>query len=112
SATVIVPMLPALLLCAALAAAAAPPAPLPPARIQYDDGQDPMGNRTFRTTTLRQQISLAGEWDFAVDPDDRGRAESWFTKFPENRALLTVPGTWNTSPAFWPYIGAAWHRRT
>ena len=71
-----------------------------------------MGNRTFRTTSVRQQISLAGEWEFAADPDDRGRAESWFSRFPEKRALLTVPGSWNTSPAFWPYIGAAWHRRT
>src|SRR4051794_24107251 len=108
-------MRPALLLSAALACsafAAAPPAPLPPALLQYDDGQDPMGNRTFRTTSLRQQISLSGEWDFVIDPDDRGRAESWVTRFPENRSLLSVPGTWNTSPAFWPYIGAAWHRRT
>jgi beta-glucuronidase len=70
-----------------------------------------MGNRTFRTTTLRHQISLAGDWDFATDPDDRGRAASWFTNFPDSRATLTVPGTWNTHPAFWTYIGAAWHRR-
>jgi beta-glucuronidase len=96
--------------CGALAGI--PPAPLPPARLQYDDGQDPIGNRTFRTTTLRHQIPLAGDWDFAIDPDDRGRAEVWFTRFPEGAGAIAVPGSWNTHARYWAYIGAAWYRRT
>jgi beta-glucuronidase len=87
-------------------------APLPPARLQYDDGQDAMGNRLFRTTSLRTQIPLAGDWDFHTDPADRGRAAAWFRDFPTPETALAVPGTWNTSAAFWSYLGAAWYRRT
>lgn len=104
-----------LMICAAVlqcAWAADPPSPLPPVRMQFDDGQDAMGNRTFRTTTLRRQIPLGGDWDFAIDPDDRGRAESWFVNFPDKHSAISVPGSWNTHPSFWSYIGAAWHRRT
>src|SRR6266498_3765267 len=78
------------------ALAASPPAPLPPPRMLVDDGQDAMGNRTFRTTTLRQQISLSGDWDFVTDPEDRGRADSWHTRFPASHSAIAVPGTWNT----------------
>jgi beta-glucuronidase len=97
---------------ARLAAAGTPPAPLPAVRMQFDDGQDAMGARTFRTTTIRRQIPLAGDWDFATDPGDRGRAEEWFARFPERHAAIAVPGSWNTHAAFWSYTGAAWYRRT
>lgn len=80
--------------------------------MQYDDGQDAMGNRAFRTTTARRQVSLSGDWDFRTDPEDAGRRAEWFRNFPAPETALAVPGTWNTHAAFWPYIGVAWYRRT
>ncbi|HEY3130627.1 MAG TPA: hypothetical protein VGL91_14310 [Acidobacteriota bacterium] len=35
-----------------------PPSALPVAKIAYNDGQDPMGSRLFRTTEPRVQINL------------------------------------------------------
>ncbi|MBZ5625886.1 MAG: hypothetical protein LAQ69_45435, partial [Acidobacteriia bacterium] len=54
-----------------------PPFVLPPARMVFDDGQDAMASRLFRTTTSRPQVSLiavvllsslVGQWFRAPDP--------------------------------------------
>jgi beta-glucuronidase len=89
-----------------------PPFALPTARMQHSDEQDPMGERLFRTTSTRTQISLAGYWQFRTDPKDEGRAHGWHRTVPAPETSLWVPGTWNTHPRYWPYIGAAWFQRT
>jgi hypothetical protein len=66
---------------------------LPPARMSYDDGQDAMSSRLFRTTTLRRQVNLAGWWDFASDRLDAGETSRYFEKFPQPETQLWVPGT-------------------
>ncbi len=89
-----------------------PPSVLPPASMQWDDGQDPMRSRLFRTTTYRTQINLGGWWDFATDPDDRGETQRYFTVFPRPETSLWVPGTWNAVARYWNYVGPAWYRRS
>src|SRR5690242_15626170 len=88
-----------------------PPYVLPPARISYDDGQDAMSARLFRTTTLRRQVNLSGWWDFVSDKADAGESARYFEKFPDPETQLWVPGTWNAQPRYWQYLGAGWFRR-
>ncbi|MFB0515608.1 MAG: hypothetical protein ACETWG_03270, partial [Candidatus Neomarinimicrobiota bacterium] len=70
-----------------------PPSVLPVARMDYDDGQDPMGSRLFRTTSTRTQINLSGFWDFVLDPDSTGEEKGYATNFPEPETRQWVPGT-------------------
>ncbi len=83
---------------------AVPPTVVPLTRMAYDDGQDAMNSRLFRTTTLRTQIDLGGWWDFAPDPKDTGQA-------PPPETKLWVPGTWNSVARYWNYVGPAWYQR-
>ncbi len=89
-----------------------PPYVLETARIDFDDGQDPMDSRLFHTTTIRMQISLRGFWDFVTDPERTGELNNYFAQFPEPETQLWVPGTWNATARYWQYQGAAWLQRT
>ena len=43
----------------------------------------------------RESVDLGGEWEFRMDPEDRGLAEKWFEeKIPFDRKIR-VPGAWN-----------------
>lgn len=88
-----------------------PPYVLPPAKLAWDDGQDAMGSRLFKTTSLRRQVNLSGLWDFVPDPGDRGEPDRYFEHFPRPETKLWVPGTWNSQPRYWQYEGAGWYRR-
>lgn len=89
-----------------------PPTVLPPARMVYDDGQDAMGNRLFRTTSTRSQINLAGLWKFVHDPEAAGETRRFFAAFPPPETMLSVPGSWNAQARYWQYVGPAWLERT
>ncbi len=84
---------------------------LPGPAMSVDDGQDVVMNRLYRTTSARQQISLAGLWDFKVDAADQGEALGYPTSFPQPDTQVWVPGSWNTIPRYWQYQGTAWFRR-
>lgn len=88
------------------------PSVLQTARLDFDDGQDLMGSRLFRTTTIRTQINLNGFWDFVADPDGIGESKNYFVRFPEPETRLWVPGTWNATARYWQYQRAAWLHRT
>ena len=88
-----------------------PPSVLPPARMAHDDGQDAMGDRLFRTTALRTQVSLNGWWDFVSDPDDTGESNHFFENFPAAETALWAPGTWNAQARYWQYVGKGWYHR-
>ncbi len=104
-----------LVLCAQKATITAPempPSVLPVARMNWDDGQDAMGSRLFRTTTTRTQVQLGGFWDFVTDPQGLGETQRYFDRFPAPETRMWVPGTWNTYPRYWHYQGPAWMRRS
>src|ERR1051325_5334296 len=43
----------------------------------------------------RDTIDLSGEWEFRMDPEDRGRAEKWFEPGTAFDRKILVPGAWN-----------------
>lgn len=89
-----------------------PASTLPAPKMKFDDGQDPMRERLFRTTTRRTQIDLGGWWDFAADPSDSGEKSGYAASLPRAETRLWVPGTWNSSARYWNYAGPAWYQRT
>jgi beta-glucuronidase len=84
---------------------------LPGPVMSVDDGQDPVMNRLFRTTTARRQTNLGGLWDFKVDPSDRGESKGFTSTFPHPDTQVWLPGSWNTIARYYQYLGAAWFRR-
>lgn len=82
-----------------------------PATDVYSQGDDAMGVRLFKTTSIRKQVNLAGFWQFIPDPDDVGESSQYFKVFPKADADLYVPGTWNTNPKYWQYEGTGWYKR-
>jgi len=40
-------------------------------------------------------VDLSGEWDFRMDPEDRGTAERWFEPGTAFDRKIHVPGAWN-----------------
>ncbi|MFC1619614.1 glycoside hydrolase family 2 protein [Candidatus Neomarinimicrobiota bacterium] len=89
-----------------------PPYVLPAAKMEYDDGQDPMDCRLFRTTTTRLQINLSGFWEFITDPENEGEDKGYAEQFPHPDTYQWVPGTWNATARYWQYQGPAWYNRT
>lgn len=87
------------------------PSVLSPVLIDYDDGEDLMHSRLFKTTTTRQQINLAGFWDFIPDPANIGESKNYHIDFPTLETRLWVPGTWNATARYWQYQGPAWFKR-
>ncbi len=77
----------------------------------WDDGQDAMRSRLFRTTTVRTQIDLGGWWDFTADPGDVGESRAYYANFPAAETALWVPGTWNAVARYWNYVGPGWYKR-
>jgi len=72
----------------------------------------------------RETISLAGEWRFELDRENKGIAENWFAKeLPE---AISLPGTTDEAEKgdlvdercddrlsrIWRWIGPAWYQRT
>ncbi len=68
-------------------------------------------------------ISLAGEWQFKLDPDSRGVEDEWFSIVYEDKVVL--PGTTDENKKgifkderrddrlsrIWYWVGAAWYQR-
>jgi beta-glucuronidase len=83
----------------ALAAGAiAPPAPSP---IAAD-------------ATVRDAVSLCGEWWFRTDPEAAGEQQRWYETRQSTGPWrsVNVPHTWQVDPAFTDYRGVAWYLRT
>jgi beta-glucuronidase len=56
---------------------------------------------------------LSGPWRFAVDPEATGHTQGWaLPDFDDDDwQTVTVPHTWNVTPAYTNYTGIAWYRR-
>lgn len=63
--------------------------------------------------SITRELSLCGNWNFHIDPNNAGTRESWqapahsTADWPE----VTVPHTWQVHPALADYRGLAWYRR-
>jgi beta-glucuronidase len=88
-----------------------PPYVLPDPQFMRDIIPDPMQSRLFKTTDIRDQINLAGFWQFKTDPDERGEADSYFESILDPETQLWIPGSWNATPRYWQYQGIAWYER-
>lgn len=88
-----------------------PASTLPAPQLNFDDGQDPMQARLFRTTSRRTQIDLGGWWEFTPDPDNTGETGGYSNGLPRPETRLWVPGTWNAAARYWNYMGPAWYQR-
>jgi beta-galactosidase/beta-glucuronidase len=58
-------------------------------------------------------LSLAGAWRFAVDPEAAGHVRGWAEPIFDDSTweVVTVPHTWNVMAAYHSYEGIAWYRR-
>jgi len=56
-----------------------------------------LGILTFscQKPAVKQKIDLSGTWNFALDPEDKGFAESWFKKYLTD--TLSLPGSLTTN---------------
>jgi len=58
---------------------------------------------------VRTVVSLDGQWDLAFDPENVGKQEEWFARFPRS-VKMQVPGVWEQiKPG---YDGVGWYRRS
>jgi beta-glucuronidase len=60
-----------------------------------------------------ESLPLAGEWRFAVDPNDAGQDMDWADPGFDDSAWtpVTVPHTWGVMEKYADYDGWAWYRR-
>ncbi|MGC5617261.1 beta-glucuronidase [Georgenia sp. Z1491] len=66
-------------------------------------------------TATRDSRRLDGIWDFALDPDGRGRDEHWFAGPLPDARDMAVPASYNDlvpDPAVKNHVGDAWYQRT
>ncbi len=59
-------------------------------------------------------VSLCGEWQFRIDPDNLGTKRTWYvTNVPgDGWQKVVVPHTWQVESALAGYRGVAWYRRS
>ncbi|MCK9861097.1 glycoside hydrolase family 2 TIM barrel-domain containing protein [Paenibacillus sp. ATY16] len=67
--------------------------------------------RTFPEHHIRKTTLLDGPWDFIRDPENKGRQEKWFERFPHAEKSLYVPSCWNNELHLYDYEGIAWYRK-
>lgn len=66
----------------------------------------------------RQTLSLDGQWEFQLDPNNRGEAEQWYAGGKKLSDKIKVPGAWDAQ-GFGPetekmrhnFIGKGWYKR-
>ena len=66
--------------------------------------------RAFDEHEKRELCSLSGIWDFCVDPEDVGKAQSWQNSLPSS-THVSVPSVWNTTLGLLQYEGVAWYAK-
>ncbi len=66
--------------------------------------------RLYTKTNSAKYVALDKLWDFALDPENKGKDEAWFSSFPEPDRKLPVPSCWNLEIDFFRYIGTAWYK--
>lgn len=66
----------------------------------------------YREHYKRKVTSLNGDWMFCIDPNNKGKTEKWFKKFPQEHNNINVPGCWNLQNLdLFEYYGVAWYKK-
>ncbi|HET9871829.1 MAG TPA: beta-glucuronidase [Propionibacteriaceae bacterium] len=66
-------------------------------------------------TSTRERKTLNGLWQFALDPEGRGRTSGWFSGALPDAREMAVPASFNdisTDAAVRDYFGDVWYQRT
>jgi beta-glucuronidase len=81
---------------------------------QSASGAPQSGLRPEASGLVTEVIPLDGEWQFKLDPDGAGESRNWHLASREvaDWRKVSVPHTWQVSPASVEYQGVAWYRRT
>lgn len=53
------------------------------------------GQNISDANEVREGINLSGEWEFQMDPCDKGVTEKWYEQKVSFDRKITVPGAWN-----------------
>ncbi len=75
------------------------------------NNDDPNGNQT----SLRNERSLDGAWEFLTDPERSGRTNGWDERdaiWPARAHTVSLPRAWQEDDAYRSYTGTAWYRRS
>ncbi|ESP89356.1 sugar-binding domain-containing protein [Candidatus Halobonum tyrrellensis] len=66
------------------------------------------------TLTREPTRELAGNWEFATDPDDVGRSEAWYDPDADwsGSRDVSVPHSWQEEADLREYTGVGWYRRS
>ena len=67
-------------------------------------------DRLFKRSNYAKYFNLDKMWDFVLDPEDCGKSNQWYIKFPENAEKMPVPSCWNMTLGKFRYMGVAWYR--
>ncbi|GGF22512.1 hypothetical protein GCM10010954_21660 [Halobacillus andaensis] len=59
---------------------------------------------------MRNQMTLSGQWDFKIDPLNKGETELWHKGIGESE-IITVPHIWQQDEKYLDYKGAAWYQK-
>jgi beta-galactosidase len=64
--------------------------------------------------TVREAVSLCGEWWFRTDPGAAGEQQHWYEAHQPTSSWrrVNVPHTWQVDSGFTDYRGVAWYLRT
>ncbi|MBU2887744.1 beta galactosidase jelly roll domain-containing protein [Gilvimarinus agarilyticus] len=64
------------------------------------------------STASDARVSLAGQWQFQIDPYKRASDEQWWQEQTDtsNWDKIAVPGVWDTYDRYSDYMGDAWYR--
>lgn len=67
---------------------------------------------SINAQTVRNHISLNGNWRFITDSTNTGQAQHWQAGLPANAKTVRVPHTWNVMKGLEDYSGLAWYEKT
>ena len=67
---------------------------------------------SIHAQSVRNDISLNGNWRFITDSTNAGQGQHWQAGLPVNAKTVLVPHTWNVMKGLEDYSGLAWYEKT